>query len=49
MDKHHNKKRIGDFYYYLNKIIGTGYSSIVYEGKKNGDKQTKYAIKAIKL
>lgn len=43
------KKRIGPYSYYLNDIIGEGYSSTVYRGIKNNLKSTSYAIKVINL
>lgn len=43
------KKRIGNYFYYLNDCIGAGYSSQVYKGFKNDNRDIKYAIKVIKL
>lgn len=45
----HGKKRIGCYSYNLGDLIGSGYSSQVYKGRKNDNKETLYAIKVIKL
>ena len=44
-----SKKRIGCYSYHLNDCIGSGYSSQVYRGCKNDNKDVIYAIKVIKL
>lgn len=43
------KKKIGCYSYHLNDCIGSGYSSQVFRGCKNDNKDIKYAIKVIKL
>jgi serine/threonine-protein kinase ULK/ATG1 len=43
------KKRIGPFSFYLSDIIGQGYSSFVYKGIKDNDKQQVVAIKVIDI
>lgn len=45
----HRKKRIGSYSYYLDDVIGSGFSSRVYRGIKNDMKDVKYAIKVINL
>jgi len=43
------KKRIGCYFYYLNDCIGSGYSSQVFKGYKNDNREIIYAIKVIRL
>ena len=45
----HRKKRIGSYSYYLDDVIGSGFSSQVFRGYKNDIKEVKYAIKVINL
>ncbi len=49
LPSNYSKKRIGCYSYHLNDCIGSGYSSQVFKGCKNDNKQIKYAIKVIKL
>lgn len=44
-----SKKRIGNYFYYLNDCIGSGYSSQVFKGYKNDNKEVIFAIKVIRL
>lgn len=43
------KKRIGPYSFYLNDIVGSGFSSTVYKGIKDDDKNSTFAIKVVKL
>ena len=42
------EEKIGDYVYYRDKEIGSGYSSKVYKGRKLGDDRD-YAVKVIEL
>lgn len=43
------KKRIGPYSFYLTDLIGQGYSSFVYKGIKDNDKQQLVAIKVVDI
>ena len=45
----HSKKRVGEYAYYLNDLVGSGYSSQVYICHHRSDPNSQYAIKVIKL
>lgn len=44
-----SKKKVGEYSYYLNDIIGSGYSSHVYRCHHQSNPNITYAIKVIKL
>ena len=43
------KKRIGPFSFYLNDVIGRGFSSVVYKGVRDNDKAQAVALKVVGL
>ena len=45
----HTKKKIGDYAYYSNDLIGSGYSSHVYICHHKNNPNSQYAIKVVKL
>ncbi len=45
----YTKKKIGDYAYYLNDLIGSGYSSNVYKCFKQSEPHVIYAVKVIRL
>ena len=45
----YSKKRVGPYSYKLNDIIGSGFTSTVYKGIKDNDKNQMYAIKVVNL
>jgi hypothetical protein len=46
---HLSKKKVGQYSYHLKDVIGCGFSSLVYKGIKNGNKDSVVALKVIKL
>lgn len=49
LNRNYSKKKIGDYYYYLNDLIGCGYSSQVFKGYHKQRREHTLAIKVIKM
>jgi hypothetical protein len=45
----HSKKRIGPFSFYLHDVVGRGFSSVVYRGARDNDKNQAVALKVVPL